>query len=135
MENPIKQVRSKINKERAYDTVSEDFIRTFVNKVKFVHKNDKKLQEAEMSIALSCYTGCNTFYGSTDYIDHRNDTKKDLKKILFDRIESDKCLTTLQLGNYYDNAGNVVKEIRLTGSYGNWMAHFVYETGKSYFGR
>lgn len=127
----VNQVRAIITDKNSHNGTTPQFVRTFIKKVKIIYKSDKTTTSTDNRFIAACYSRTNAVFGYTDYKNHSNDSKRELKKLI------DKSLVgyvrTLQLANYYNQDGTLVEKIVVSGHDGGWECNFVYKNGKSYF--
>jgi len=70
------------------------------------------------------------FFGATDYSDHTKDSKDKLIEKVLPSVKG--CR---QRGHYYNADNTPVKTLIVKGCIGGYTGWFVYETGKTGFGR
>lgn len=118
-----KDINSKIEKKYNLKSVYDN-IWDFLDTLQFtiIHKNDKSLKGEEEYLIENMYWQ-QSFCWSTDYKDHRTDTKEELMKLMNESRNYSKWLQILHYINY--NTWDFYNTIELVWEYWGWTAKFV----------
>ena len=116
------KINKKIQKKYKIKSLYNE-IWDFLDKLNFdyIHKNNMSLKGEEEHLIESIYWK-QSFCGSTDYKDHRKDTKEELLKLVEQNKNYTKSLQILHFINY--NTWDFYKKIELIWKHWWWSAKF-----------
>jgi len=121
--NKKKEINLKIQEKYKIENVYDE-IWDFLDKLKFkfVHKHDTTFKGEEEYMIEKMYWS-QSFCGSTDYKDHRKDTKEELLNLVKKSIRYSKGLQILHYINY--QKWDFYDTIELIWEYWGWSANFL----------
>lgn len=104
------------------DGITPEIMEYLLTHLNFIFKGNLKQEvDLDKQFVYEIYSGVNSFAGSQDYVDHRNDNAETLLAMIKQNAKG----RLLQALNYIDKDNNIIKDILYYGYRGGYSADFM----------
>ncbi len=116
--------------ENRFDSITQEIMDWMLLNLNFHFKGNLQQDvNLDNKFILDCYSGVNSFSGSQDYIDHRQDNVDAVLEL----VKKGAKTRLLQALNYIDTDNNLITDIVYYGYCGGYEASFVRKEKKDAF--
>lgn len=108
--------------ENRFDSITQEMMDWMLVNLNFHFKGNLQQDiNPDIKFLIDCYSGINSFSGSQDYIDHRQDTAE----VVLELVKKGAKTRLLQALNYIDADNNLITDIVYYGYRGGYSADFL----------